>query len=82
MKVARLVFDDAGCAPAMAYRPGRAPSQAVQFTQVARLQATRRREMVEVMPLVEDYCMALAGGLRDIQALYERGDELERRARQ
>ena len=80
MKVARLVFDDASCTPAMAYRPGRAPSQFAQFTQVARLRATRRREMVEVMPLV-DYCMALTGGLRDIQALYTRGDELERRVR-
>ena len=80
MKVARLVFDDADRTPAMTYRPGRAPSQVAQFTQVARLRATRRREMVEVMPLV-DYCMALTGGLRDIQSLYERGDELERRVR-
>lgn len=38
------------------------------------------RYKVEVMPLV-DYCMALTGGLRDIQSLYERGDELSRRVR-
>ncbi len=80
MKVARLVSDDAGCTPAMAYRPGRAPSQVAQFTQVARLRTTRRRGMVEVMPLV-DYCMALTGGLRGIHSLYERGGELSRRVR-
>lgn len=79
MKVARLVFDDCGRNPAPDYRPGRAPSQVAQISQVVRLRAVFLRGLLDVIPLYGNTPTSHFG-LRNVHPLLECGGELERRA--